>query len=129
MDQATTTQRGTPVTACLTEAPDTALSRSVAVALRQPARAIRTAPSAEPLRLTPREREVAALITKGLPGHRIAATMTISARTAGIHVRLIMIRLGFTMRSDRRLAGQSGRHLARMPLVINHLFRERWPAR
>ena len=106
MDQATTSQRGTPFTACLTKAPGTALSRSVAAALRQPARTIRTVPSAEPLRLTPREREVAALITKGLANHQIAATMTISARTAEIHVRLIMVELGFTTRSDHRLAGR-----------------------
>jgi non-specific serine/threonine protein kinase len=43
---------------------------------------------------------VAGLITQGLSNNEIAATMTISARTAETHVRHIMVKLGFTTRAQ-----------------------------
>lgn len=100
MAQATSALGEASFAARLTKAYGTALSRSVAAALGEPARAIKATPSAERSRLTPREREVVVLITQGLSNHQIAATMTISARTAETHIQHIMVKLGFTTRAQ-----------------------------
>lgn len=50
--------------------------------------------------LTPREREVAGLITEGLSNRQIAARLVISQRTAEGHVEHIMAKLGFQSRAQ-----------------------------
>jgi DNA-binding CsgD family transcriptional regulator len=76
-------------------------ARAVALALREPPPAAADRPpSTAPARLTPRERDVAALIAGGLSNREIAARMVISVRTAESHVQHIMAKLGFTTRSQ-----------------------------
>jgi predicted ATPase/class 3 adenylate cyclase/DNA-binding CsgD family transcriptional regulator len=48
--------------------------------------------------LTPREREVAALVARGLTNREIAAALTITQRTANNHVEHILTKLGFHSR-------------------------------
>ena len=50
--------------------------------------------------VTDREREVLTLIARGLSNREIAAGMVISVRTAETHVQHIMVKLGFTARSQ-----------------------------
>jgi DNA-binding NarL/FixJ family response regulator len=57
-----------------------------------------TAPTADPL--TPREREVAKLISRGLSNKEIANTLVISPRTAEGHVEHVLTKLGFTSRAQ-----------------------------
>jgi non-specific serine/threonine protein kinase len=57
-------------------------------------------PTDEPSPLTPREREVAALVAKGLTNRRIALELTVSQRTVEGHVEKIMTKLGFTSRTQ-----------------------------
>jgi predicted ATPase/DNA-binding CsgD family transcriptional regulator len=64
----------------------------------QPAR--RTTKAADPLTLTPREREVAALIAKGLTNRDIAACLVIAERTAEGHVQNILNKLGIRSRAQ-----------------------------
>jgi DNA-binding NarL/FixJ family response regulator len=58
-------------------------------------------PGAEPgAPLSPREREVAALIAKGLTNKQIARSLEIAERTAENHVEHILTRLGFQSRAQ-----------------------------
>jgi predicted ATPase/DNA-binding NarL/FixJ family response regulator len=57
-------------------------------------------PSESWLRLTPRERDVAALVARGLSNSQIAAALVISARTVETHVQHIMDRLGVSTRAQ-----------------------------
>jgi non-specific serine/threonine protein kinase len=50
--------------------------------------------------LTPRQREVAALIAHGLTNRQIAATLFIAERTADTHVAHILARLGLHSRAE-----------------------------
>jgi predicted ATPase/DNA-binding CsgD family transcriptional regulator len=50
--------------------------------------------------LTPRERQVAGLISEGLSNKEIAARLVISQRTAETHVENILTKLGFTSRTQ-----------------------------
>jgi DNA-binding NarL/FixJ family response regulator len=76
-------------------------SQAVAMALGEPASAVKLAPAwSDPVRLTAREREVAALIAQGLSNRDIAARLVISARTAETHVEHIMVKLGLTARAQ-----------------------------
>lgn len=50
--------------------------------------------------LTPREREVAVLIARGLTNREIASSLVISERTADAHVQHILNRLGFNTRAQ-----------------------------
>ncbi|MEU8619066.1 LuxR C-terminal-related transcriptional regulator [Streptomyces sp. NPDC048623] len=50
--------------------------------------------------LTPRERQVAALLTEGLSNKEIAARLVVSTRTAETHVDHILSKLGFTSRAQ-----------------------------
>jgi DNA-binding CsgD family transcriptional regulator/tetratricopeptide (TPR) repeat protein len=50
--------------------------------------------------LTPREREVAALIAEGLTNRQIAATLVIHERTADAHVAHVLGKLGFGRRAQ-----------------------------
>jgi DNA-binding CsgD family transcriptional regulator len=57
-------------------------------------------PSIAPSTLTPRQREVAALIARGMSNKQIAAKLDISRYTAETHVRNILERLDATSRSQ-----------------------------
>jgi DNA-binding NarL/FixJ family response regulator len=54
----------------------------------------------ELLDLTPREAEVLTLLTRGYTNREIAATLVISARTAGVHVSHILRKLGAPNRRE-----------------------------
>ncbi len=57
-------------------------------------------PSAnEPDSLTPRERDVAALVARGMTNRQIADTLVISSGTATLHVKRILSKLGVTSRA------------------------------
>jgi predicted ATPase/DNA-binding CsgD family transcriptional regulator len=88
-------------------------SQAVAMALDEPATAVRPAQArSDPVRLTTREREVAALIAQGLSNRDIAERLVISARTAETHVQHIMVKLGLTARAQIAawMAVDTGRH-------------------
>jgi tetratricopeptide (TPR) repeat protein/DNA-binding CsgD family transcriptional regulator len=51
-------------------------------------------------RLTPREREVAALVARGLTNHQIAEALVIADGTAGVHIDHILSKLGFRSRAQ-----------------------------
>ncbi|MEC3956970.1 AAA family ATPase [Nocardia sp. CDC153] len=50
--------------------------------------------------LTPREREIAELVSRGLTNRQIAAALHIAERTAENHVQHILVKLGFTGRAQ-----------------------------
>jgi predicted ATPase/DNA-binding CsgD family transcriptional regulator len=83
-------------------------TRAVASALGEPIRSGgKRGPAAAngradqaPAVLTPREREVAALIADGLSNRQIAARMIISVRTAETHIQHIMVKLAVTTRAQ-----------------------------
>lgn len=50
--------------------------------------------------LTPRERQVADLVSQGLTNKKIAETLVISLRTADAHVEHILVKLGFHSRAQ-----------------------------
>ena len=53
-----------------------------------------------PVELTPREREVLALVAEGLTNAELAARLYISPRTAGVHVSNILSKLGMSSRTE-----------------------------
>ncbi|GGQ55560.1 ATP-binding protein [Couchioplanes azureus] len=81
-----------------------ALSPAEAMALaveRVPAPRGEPAPAPlDHLNLTPREREVAALVAEGLTNREIAARLVVAQRTAEGHVENILSKLGFTSRAQ-----------------------------
>src|SRR5256885_12747627 len=52
--------------------------------------------------LTRRERQIAELVAGGLSNRQIAARLVISRRTAETHVEHILVKLGFSSRSQHR---------------------------
>ena len=50
--------------------------------------------------LTPREREVAALVAEGMTNRQIGESLFVAERTAETHVENILMKLGFTSRSQ-----------------------------
>ncbi len=54
----------------------------------------------DPRRLTPREREVALLVTEGLTNGGIAEELYISTKTASVHVSNILAKLGMSSRTE-----------------------------
>ncbi|POX37718.1 LuxR family transcriptional regulator [Streptomyces sp. Ru73] len=59
--------------------------------------------------LTPREREVAGLVTEGLTNRQIAERLVISKRTADAHVDHILTKLGITSRTQVAAAIDDGK--------------------
>jgi non-specific serine/threonine protein kinase len=57
-------------------------------------------PAPQPGALTPREREVAALIARGMTNRQIAAELVVTERTAAAHVEHILGKLGFASRTQ-----------------------------
>ena len=55
---------------------------------------------AGPVELTPREREVLALVAEGLTNAELAERLYISPRTAGVHVSNILAKLGMSSRTE-----------------------------
>jgi DNA-binding CsgD family transcriptional regulator len=53
-----------------------------------------------PVALTPREREVAALLAEGLTNSQLADRLYISPRTAAVHVSNILAKLGMSSRAE-----------------------------
>jgi DNA-binding NarL/FixJ family response regulator len=58
------------------------------------------APPGGPATLTPREREVAALLADGLSNGEIARRLYISTKTASVHVSNILAKLDMTSRTE-----------------------------
>ncbi len=54
----------------------------------------------ENLELTPREREVAALLLQGKDAKQIAVKLTISVHTANFHIKNLYKKLGINNRSE-----------------------------
>jgi DNA-binding CsgD family transcriptional regulator len=65
--------------------------------------------------LTPREREVAALLGRGLTNRAIAAELFISPATAARHVANILAKLGFSSRSQVAVWAKSERARGQLP--------------
>jgi non-specific serine/threonine protein kinase len=94
------------------------LEASIAEALSQPESAAAEAARAQQEHLgglTPRERQVAALIVQGKSNKEIAAAMTVTLKTAEAYVSRILHRLGFNSRAqiavwakDKDLSGPAG---------------------
>jgi DNA-binding CsgD family transcriptional regulator/tetratricopeptide (TPR) repeat protein len=66
------------------------------------------APPADPYGLTPREREVLALLADGRSNPQIAQALFISAKTAGIQVSNILAKLGVTSRGEAAAIAHRG---------------------
>jgi predicted ATPase/DNA-binding CsgD family transcriptional regulator len=66
----------------------------------RPAAATAAGTTAVPSTLTPREREIAALIARGLSNRAIADELVISQATVARHVANMLIKLGFTSRAQ-----------------------------
>ncbi|NUK39653.1 LuxR family transcriptional regulator [Streptomyces lunaelactis] len=76
------------------------MEQAIARALNKPP-AQPSPPEHDPVTvLTPRERQVALLVTQGLTDKQIAAQLVISPRTAQGHVQRILAKLGFTTRTQ-----------------------------
>lgn len=92
------------------EGSELSFERSLVVALDEKQEPSPT-PSNELGVLTRREREIADLVMRGYSNRAIAATLVISRRTAEAHVQHILVKLGFTARSQIAawIAGQTHR--------------------
>ena len=84
-----------------------ALEQAVEYALASAKAVPRTIAGKEPAKkdratdpLTAREREVAALVARGLTNRQIAAELVVTERTAETHVQNIFNKLGFTSRAQ-----------------------------
>jgi DNA-binding CsgD family transcriptional regulator len=63
---------------------------------------------AEPFGLTPREREVLALVADGRTNPQIAQALFISRKTVGIHVSNILAKLGVASRGEAAAIAHRG---------------------
>ncbi len=62
-------------------------------------RLVREQPTPTPITLSPREREIARMISRGLPNKSIAQALDISVWTVGTYLRRIFSKLGVTSRA------------------------------
>ncbi len=60
----------------------------------------RTPDGGSPRDLTPRQREVALLVARGLTNRQVAAELTLSEHTVATHVREILKKLGLQSRTE-----------------------------
>ena len=67
-------------------------------------------PEPHPIGLTPREREVIALLRDGLSNAEIARILYISEKTASVHVSNILRKLGVTSRLQAAAGYSSVKH-------------------
>ncbi len=72
---------------------------AVELALAASADAGRSASAAHPCPLTPREKEVAALVAEGMSNRQIASALGLSPRTVDRHIEHILAKLGFRSRA------------------------------
>jgi DNA-binding CsgD family transcriptional regulator len=85
------------------------LARRARIDLAEPAAAeAAPAQAADPYELTPREREVLALVADGRTNPQIAQALFISPRTAGIHVSNILAKLGVASRGEAAAVAHRG---------------------
>jgi non-specific serine/threonine protein kinase len=83
--------------------PERAVAYALAEPVRPPDRPTRGGPARSPgpnPRLTPRERQVAALIARGMTNRQVASALTIAERTAERHVENILDKLGLASRTQ-----------------------------
>jgi non-specific serine/threonine protein kinase len=81
--------------------PDTAIELALRETSSRRTAGTRKAPTAgRSTVLTPRERQIAQLVSTGLSNQDIASTLVISKRTAETHVEHILTKLGFTSRNQ-----------------------------
>ena len=67
---------------------------------RRSARGRRATPVEDDTGLSPREREVAALLAEGLSNAELARRLYISPKTAAVHVSNILAKLGMSSRAE-----------------------------
>jgi predicted ATPase/DNA-binding CsgD family transcriptional regulator len=79
---------------------EVAVSYALSLDLPAPLGAAGNLPGHAGVRLTPREREVAVLVARGLSNRRIAAELVLSERTADVHVSNILRKLDFVSRAQ-----------------------------
>jgi DNA-binding CsgD family transcriptional regulator/tetratricopeptide (TPR) repeat protein len=88
----------------LTARYDLALTRALAREYKLPLRVPAPQPSGgalpEGVRLTPREREVAALVAQGLSNRQIAAELVLTEGTVAVHVKNSLHKLGYRSRAQ-----------------------------
>ena len=90
--------------AALAEGRAMTIERAVEYALSEKEPAASVAPTTSPpVELTRREREVAALVARGLSNRQVASTLTISERTADNHGANILKKLGLHSRHEIRV--------------------------
>jgi DNA-binding NarL/FixJ family response regulator len=78
-----------------------AISYALEVIATAPSVVPKAAPTAMPsIDLTPREREVMALVAQGLTNRQIAVEMGIAERTADTHISRILHKLGVSSRLE-----------------------------
>ncbi|MBB5153647.1 ATP-binding protein [Saccharopolyspora phatthalungensis] len=79
---------------------EVSLDRVLAYALGEPGGAAERPKEEFPTQLSRRERETAELVAQGMSNKQIAEHLVISQRTAEAHVEHILVKLGFTSRSQ-----------------------------
>jgi DNA-binding CsgD family transcriptional regulator len=86
------------------------LARRARIDLAEPQPTGEPAPArpAEPFGLTPREREVLALLAEGRTNRQIGQALFISAKTVGIHVSNILAKLGVASRVEAAAVAHRG---------------------
>lgn len=75
--------------------------------------------SGEGADLTPRERQIAQLVSEGLTNKEIAARLVIAPRTAEGHVQRILTKLGFSSRAHIAAWYVSGQNVRELPIPSN----------
>jgi ATP/maltotriose-dependent transcriptional regulator MalT len=82
------------------EAEVTALAQRARLQLREEAEGERPEAAEEPFGLTPRERQVLALIAEGATNRQIGAALFMAEKTASVHVSRILAKLGVQSRTQ-----------------------------